>query len=260
MTGSGLEFPPTAFVGGYSKDEDIALAGQLGFGPRSEIFASDVFINGISLPYVESPAGSTAGGALTGNAAAMYPVIASPAPFPYPLATFSTVQGQIRQPIISDPMPDTINGQPRLTAAEVASIINFAADRVRTTRAGIRLPVGQRMEAFISVVNNPNIPGAGPVVLGTFRTGDATLFSWDVAVQKARTALAFSSNTTPFSTRTVGFFAQIDYPPGIDPRIARPVLQFAGGSVRFRSRGAAHARPHRRASFHAAFRAEDPIP
>lgn len=222
VTGSGLEFPPTAFVGGYSKDEDIALVGQIGFTPRSEIFASDVFINGIALPYVESSAGSMAGGAFTGNAASMYPVIASPAPFPYPTATFATVAGQVRQPIISDPMPGTINGQPRLTAAEVAGIIALAADRVRTTRAGIRLPVGQRMEAFITVVNNPNVPGLGPMVLGTFRTGDATLFSWDVAVQKARTALAFSNNTTAFSTRTVGFLAQTHYPPGIDPESPGP--------------------------------------
>ena len=222
VTGSGVEFPPTIFLGGYSKDEDIALVGQLGFTPRSEIFASDVFINGISLPYVESSPGSTAGGALTGNAASMYPVIASPAPFPYPVVTFATVVGQIRQPVISDPLPGTINGQPRLSAAEVAGIIALAADRVRTTRAGIRLPVGQRMEAFITVVNNPNAPGVGPTVLGAFRTGEATLFSWDVAVQKARTAVAFSSRTLAFSTRTVGFLAQSHYPPGIDPESPGP--------------------------------------
>ncbi len=123
---------------------------------------------------------------------------------------------------MSDPLPGTINGQPRLSAAEVAGIIELAADRVRTTRAGIRLPVGQRMDAFITVVNNPNAPGVGPTVLGTFRTGDATMFSWDVAVQKARTAIAFSSNTSAFSTRTVGFLAQSHYPPGIDPESPGP--------------------------------------
>ncbi len=222
VTGSGIEFPPTAFVGDYSKDEDIALAGQAGFTPSPQIFASDVFINGISLPYVGSSTGSLAGSSVTGNAAAMYPVIASPAPFPYPLATFATVNGQVRQPIMADPMPGTINGQPRLTAAEVTGIITLAADRVRTTRAGIRLPVGQRMEAFITVVNNPNTPGVGPKVLGTFRTGDATLFSWDVAVQKARTVIVFSSRTTAFSTRTVGFLTQRNYPPGIDPESPGP--------------------------------------
>ncbi|HEV3410684.1 MAG TPA: heme-binding protein, partial [Chthoniobacterales bacterium] len=217
VTGSGIEFPPTTFISGYAKDEDIALAGQKGFAPREDILGSNVFINGISLPYVESTAGSTDGAPVTGNAASEYPIIASPAPFPYPTATFAGVEGQVRQPIIGDPLPGTINGQPRLTGAEVASIIELAADRVRSTRAGIRLPIGTRMEVFITVVNNPNMAGVGPTVLGAFRTGDATIFSWDVAVQKARTAVAFSSSTTAFSTRTVGFLAQSNFPPGIDP-------------------------------------------
>ena len=222
VTGSGIEFPPTTFIAGPTKDEDIALAGQKGFAPSSDILASDVFINGISLPYVESSAGSISGGVVTGNAALQYPIIASPPPFPYPVATFATVQGQIRQPIISDPISAPINGQPRLSAAEVASIIEAAADRVRTTRAGIRLPIGKRMEVFITVVNNPDAPGVSPTVLGAFRTGDATIFSWDVAVQKARTAVGFSDNRTAFSTRTVGFLAQSNFPPGIDPEGAGP--------------------------------------
>ena len=64
-------------------------------------------------------------------------------------------------------------------------------------------------------MNNPHTNGAPPVVLGTFRTPEATIFSWDVAVQKARTAVFFSSNTNAFSARTVGFLAQSLYPPGI---------------------------------------------
>ena len=217
VTGSGIEFPPTTFVSGPTADEDIALVGEKGFGPSPEIVANNVFINGISLPYVESSAGSMTGGSVRGNFAAGYPVIDSPPPFPYPTATFAGVSGQVRQPIIADPIAGTINGQPRLTQADVEAVIAFAADRVRTTRAGIRLPIGQRMEVFITVVNNPNAPGVGPAVLGAFRTGDATIFSWDVAVQKARTALAFSTNATAFSTRTVGFLAQSNFPPGIDP-------------------------------------------
>ena len=114
--------------------------------------------------------------------------------------------------------------RPRLTAAEVTSILAAAADRVRTTRAGIRLPIGIQMEAFITVVNFPNQDGTPPMVLGTFRTGEATLFSWDVAVQKARTAIAFSNNgnTVAMSSRTVGFLAESHYPPGIDANHAGP--------------------------------------
>ncbi len=219
---SGTEFPPTLFIDGYTKDEDIALAGQKGFVPSSDILATNVFIGGISLPYVASSAGSISGASVTGNAATAYPVIASPAPFPYATATFSGVSGQIRQPIMADPLPGTISGQPRLTSAEVTSVIAAAADRVRTTRAGIRLPIGSRMEVFITVVNNPNAPGVGPTVLGAFRTGEATIFSWDVAVQKARTAVGFSNNTRAFSTRTVGFLAQSHFPPGIDPESPGP--------------------------------------
>lgn len=204
------------FVAGYDRDEDVALSGQKGFRPSGAIEATNVFIDGISLPFEESGTDLPSTLILRGNASAEYPIQDSPPPFPYPLATFASVEGQIRQPIIADPIGTPINGEARLSATEVASIIEFAADRVRTTRAGIRLPIGTRMEVFISVVNNPDMPGVPPRVLGTFRTGDATIFSWDVAVQKARTALGFSTNERAFSTRTVGFLAQTHFPPGID--------------------------------------------
>jgi uncharacterized protein GlcG (DUF336 family) len=238
VTGDGKPGPlvfrsqnPFTFIPGYDVDEEIALAGQTGFRPPSAITADHVYINGIALPYVISPIPSVAG-TLHGAAAPGFPVMGTPAPFPYPIATFGGVQGEIRQPIIDDPIPGTINGQPRLTAAEVASIINFAADRARTTRAGIRLPIGIPMEVFITVENNPNDPNVGPTVLGAFRTGEATLFSWDVAVQKGRTAVGFSNNSLAMSTRTVGFLAQTKYPPGLDVEDPGPYFglqeQFSG--------------------------------
>jgi uncharacterized protein GlcG (DUF336 family) len=215
---------PFVFIASYDKDEDVALAGQIGYKPSSDILATNVFINGISLEYTESITSLPGTLTLPGNVATAYPIQGAPTPFPYPVATLGGVQGQIRQPIISDPIPGTINGQPRLTAAEVTGILALAADRVRTTRAGIRLPIGIQMEAFISVVNFPNQDGVAPTVLGTFRTGEATLFSWDVAVQKARTAIAFSNNgnTMAMSARTVGFLAESHYPPGIDANHAGP--------------------------------------
>ena len=58
--------------------------------------------------------------------------------------------------------------------------------------------------------------GVAPTVLGTFCTSpDTTRFSWDVAVQKARTAVFFSATTRAYSARTVGFLSQSLYPPGI---------------------------------------------
>lgn len=214
---------PFVFISGYDKDEDVALAGQNGFRPSSSITADNVYINGFALPYVNSSTNNSGTVILHGNASATYPIIASPPPFPYPITNFGGIPGEIRQPIINDPIAGLVNGQQRLTAAEVSSIINLAADRARTTRAGIRLPIGSQMQAFITVVNNPNQPGVAPTVLGTFRTGEATMFSWDVAVQKARTALYYSSRDVlgfgvniAMSTRTVGFLAQSNYPPGID--------------------------------------------
>src|SRR5204862_3207261 len=133
------------------------------------------------------------------------------------------------QPIQSDPLTGTINGQSRLTAAEVTSILSHAAHETCITRAGIRLPIGVSMKAFITVVNNPDTDGVAPTVLGTFRTGEATFFSWDVAVQKARTALFYTRHDFPgfglnvaMSTRAVGFLAQSFYPPGIDGNIPGP--------------------------------------
>jgi uncharacterized protein GlcG (DUF336 family) len=219
VTGDNPTEDPLAFIPGPATDEDVALSGQHGYEPSSSITADNVFIGGISLAYTATSTNFSSTVVLQGNASAGYPIQnPPPPPFPYPVATFGGVTGQIRQPIISDPLLGTINGQPRLTAAEVASIINYAADRVRTTRAAIRLPIGTQMEAFISVVNFPNAPNVRPRVLGTFRTGEATIFSWDVAVQKARTAVGFSKNgnTTAVSSRTVGFLAQSHYPPGID--------------------------------------------
>lgn len=238
VTGDGVPGPvvfrsqnPFTFIGDYDKDEDVALAGQTGYRPARSIQADNVYINGIALPYVLSPALSV-GGTLQGAPALGFPVTGAPPPFAYPIATFGGVQGEIRQPIMSDPLPGTINGQPRLNAAEVASIINFAAARARTTRAGIRLPIGVPMQVFITVVNFPNNPAIGPTVLGTFRTGEATFFSWDVAVQKARTAVGFSNNSLAMSTRTVGFLAQTKYPPGLDVQDPGPYFglqeQFSG--------------------------------
>ena len=237
VTGDGTPPPipnfrdenPFIFVNGYDRDEDVALAGQHGFQPSSSITADNVYINGLALPYIKSSTQVSDVVVLSGNASTFYPIQGAPMAFPYPVETFGGLQGEVRQPITNDPLPGTINGQARLNETEVRSIINYAADRARTTRAGIRLPIGTHMEVFITVVNNPNQSGVAPTVLGTFRTGEATMFSWDVAVQKARTALYYSNRdllglgrNIALSTRTVGFLAQSHYPPGIDADHAGP--------------------------------------
>jgi uncharacterized protein GlcG (DUF336 family) len=134
----------------------------------------------------------------------------------YHVLTFGGETGELRQPIIADPSAVPL-GAARLSAPDVTNIIIAAANRCRTTRAGIRLPRGVAAQVFITVVNNPNSNGVPPVVLGTFCTSpDATQFSWDVAVQKARTAVFFSATNRAYSARTVGFLAESLYPPGIN--------------------------------------------
>lgn len=210
----------------YSADEDIALAAQNGYAPPADIRATAVLINGIRLPYVNSttrvgkvqPVNPAVGFVITN-----YPVTNSP-PVNYPALKLGGVEGEMRAPIIGDPIAGNIDGQARLTARDVTNILSLAAQHAAQTRSGIRLPIGTSTKIFITVVNNPNQPGATPVVLGTFRIHDATIFSWDVAAQKARTALYFSANGTAFSTRAVGFLAQTLYPPGIGGTSPGPLL------------------------------------
>jgi uncharacterized protein GlcG (DUF336 family) len=220
----------------YDIDEDVALAGQMGFAPAKKFFGSQVTISGIRLPYVNSktkdeptiPLGTI------GAPVPPYDITNSP-PVNYPALNLGGVAGEMRAPIIDDPMGGTIAGEARLSASEVTNILTQAAQRAAITRAGIRLPRGQAAEVFITVVDNPNSPGVAPVVLGVFRTGEATLFSWDVAVQKARTALYFSSplatsvlppelQNKAISTRAVGFLAESLYPPGIQNKPPGPLL------------------------------------
>ena len=207
------------------EDEEVALAGQIGFEPMNTIVGSEVFIDGIRLPYVSSPIGRGAVTALgsIGSVVSPYTITDSP-PVSYPGASLGGIVGEIRAPIIDDPITNSISGVARLTASEVTNILTLAARRAAITRAGIRLPAGQPAQVFISVVNNPDNANTPPTVLGTFRTHDATIFSWDVSVQKARTALFFSDANRAYSTRTVGFLAQRFYPPGIAGTSPGPFL------------------------------------
>ena len=221
------------FKAGRDTDEEVALTGQTGYRPGGDILATNVLINGIRIPYVNPAPGDIPNARGTrplgsiGAVVAGYNVQGSPALFPYPKATLNGVDGEIRNPIRSDPLPGKVNGRAnRLTASEVKSILGLAAERCSQTRAGIRLPLGTRAKVFISVVNNPHQNGVAPQVLGCFRVGEAAVFSWDVCVQKARTAVFFSNTQLANSCRTVGFLAQRYFPPGIDGQPWGPYFGF----------------------------------
>jgi len=215
---SPLAVTPTVIANADS-NEDVALAGQTGFAPTNIILGSHVLVDGIRFEYVESatPSIGVPPAVLPGKNVLPYTLIASPTPFAYPVMTMGGVSGELRQPIIADPISTAIGTTARLTALEVSNILVAAANRARTTRAGIRLPRGVAAQTFITVVNNPNAAGVAPTVLGTFCTSsDTTRFSWDVAVQKARTAVFISATNRAYTARTVGFLAQSLYPPGIN--------------------------------------------
>ena len=236
-------------------NEKIAMAAQAGYRPGQAKDGNNVSIDGVRLAYVvgtgsntiiPNPAAflATNGAAVAfadidglaasaDDAAVDYTPKASPPavvyPNPFGLMGANGSPGELRSAIRADPVAGAISGQARLSAAEVESILRLAVERAAITRAGIRLPRGQVAQVWITVVNNPAESGVAPVVLGTYRTPDATIFSWDVAVQKARTALFYSRGLergTPraFSTRTVGFLAQDMYPPGINGTASGPLF------------------------------------
>ncbi len=119
---------------------------------------------------------------------------------------------------------------PELTAAQVESIINNAIDEANLVRAGIRLPIGSRTRMVFSVADR-----AGNV-LGLYRMPDATVFSIDVAVAKARnTAYYAEDDLAPadrvddddngvadlpdgaaLTNRTFRFLSEPRYPSGVD--------------------------------------------
>jgi uncharacterized protein GlcG (DUF336 family) len=108
-----------------------------------------------------------------------------------------------------------------LTQSDVANIISQAVATAEITRAVIRLPPDSRTRMTIAVTD---LDGT---VLGLHRMPDATVFSIDVAVAKARNVIYFSGPTgtpdlpglpagTAVTNRTIGFGAQPFFPPGID--------------------------------------------
>jgi uncharacterized protein GlcG (DUF336 family) len=238
----------SGFKAGPDTDEDVALAGQTGYRPPNGVTATNVLINGIRIPYVYPtdiqdihdvrPIGSIGRPidvSITGSSppqvAKGYPQV-SPALYPYVQAKLGDNPGEIRFPIRDDPLLNTpgralIGGKAsRLTAEEVGSILGKSAAQAARTRAGIRLPLGSPAQNFIAVVSNPAVAGEQPPILGVYRTGDATVFSWDVAVQKARTAIFFSNSQLAMSSRTVGFLAERFFPPGINGKPPGPFFGF----------------------------------
>jgi uncharacterized protein GlcG (DUF336 family) len=80
-------------------------------------------------------------------------------------------------------------GADALTQAEVRTLLRSALSIANRARAQIRLPLGSQARVTISVVDTQG------EILGMARTRDAPVFGADVSLQKARTAVFFSSDT-----------------------------------------------------------------
>jgi len=239
-------------------EEMAAMAGSKGFLPPAKILGSTILINGFRFKYakVHMPkftAASTLIGA--GNfepyydtdgterdASGSHPISANPYAAKYSVLPFAALTtngtdafGQFATKAV---LFTTSRGAPAqefprqgwvprfpprdsplglITTADVLTLVQQAADEAHGTRAAIRQPAGVAEEVWISVVDT-----AGNIC-GSFRTNDATPFSFDVHVQKARTAAFFSNNEVGFSSRAIGFLAQTTFPPGIANNPAGPI-------------------------------------
>ncbi len=164
-----------------------------------------VIINGIGLPFVNQatrPAGYEPG---TSDGNYVVGPLDSPGPAP---------EGDLVAP-----QDGPLGG---LSSDDVSGIVNAVVAEGDLTRAVIRLPLGSRARFVIAVAD---LDGQ---LLALYRMPDATVFSIDVAVAKARNVIFFSGANrsgsdlsgvplnTAVTNRTIGFGAQPFFPPGID--------------------------------------------
>lgn len=227
-------------------EEQAALAAQDGFAPPRQIRADRVLVNGFRFPYVSTrkpfvpPVANEINLAIEGNFEPFFDTDSSErdpdglgagADPVAPYGTFNpfaVVVTAAEQPRATPKQEFPRQGwvprfPPRaapdglLSEAEVRRIIQQAADQATITRGAIRRPIGVSAAVFIAVTDTQGN------ICGVFRTDNATLFSFDVAVQKARTAAFFSNFQIGFSTRALGFLSQTLYPPGIDSKPTGPL-------------------------------------
>jgi len=204
-------------------DESIAVSGAFGAlgspaGPIAPVpqyplpFPGNVFIDGIRLPFLGAGQklrfnddGLPIGIEMTSSvhAAGTY-VIA-------PLAG-----GCADNEYLAGPTGGT------LSASAVDAVVQRAIAAAKKTRAVIRLPLNSYARMVIAVAD---LNGS---ILALYRMPDATVFSIDVAVAKARNVIWFSGagngdlgvpSGTAVSNRTISFGAQPLYPPGIDSKV-----------------------------------------
>ncbi|HEU5163138.1 MAG TPA: heme-binding protein [Thermoanaerobaculia bacterium] len=159
-----------------------------------------VYIDGIRLPFVEQgirPAGASAGSA-AGGTFVVGPARGGCAPNRYLAGPSAT---------------------PELSADEVDAIVRRTVEAAQQTRGAIRLPLNSYARMVIAIAD---LDGN---IAALYRMPDATVFSIDVAVAKARNVVWFSGAgaadlpgipLSSITNRTIGYGAQPLFPSGID--------------------------------------------
>ena len=179
-----------------------ALAGFLPVPVFPLPFPGSVFIDGIRLPFLgpDIEVGERLKGTRAGTNAGTF-VIA-------PNAGTCAPNEYLAGP----------NAGSMISAADVDAIVKRAVAKAKRTRAAIRLPLNSYARMVIAVAD---VDGT---ILAIYRMPDATVFSIDVSVAKARNVIYFSTSTadlpgitagTAVTNRTIGFGAQPLFPPGI---------------------------------------------
>ena len=165
-------------------EELIALAGTRGFEPPAAI-ADTLFPDALRLPYINQqvpPALSLRPLNATGTVLPQFPIIDTPAS-KFTIITLNgvPVRAKIDRPIQGSSLPGG------LTKAEVERLLFQGIQRALQTRAIIHQPVGSHIEVSVGVVDQ------GGNYLGAVSTTDAPISSYDIAVQKARSAVFISN-------------------------------------------------------------------
>ncbi|HZM85354.1 MAG TPA: heme-binding protein [Blastocatellia bacterium] len=184
-------------------EELIALAAGRGFEPSPEI-VDTLFPGGLRLPYANQqvpPAlPTTAFGSLNGSVVAPFGIRDTPAS-KFKIVNIGgsiPVRMKIDVPIIASP---TAGG---LTAAEVEKILVQGIQQALITRALIHQPVGSHIEVSVGVCDQNG------VVIGAASTLDAPISSYDIAVQKGRSAAFFSNSAAGSRLRNGGLGKYVD--------------------------------------------------
>ena len=186
-------------------EEVISSSAVHGFEAPALIRADNILVDGIRLPYTNVTSPPTpptiAFGSLPGLVPLAFPIRGAQTSAFVP-ALVGGISGEVDTrffPFVAGTVPSA-----GLTAGDVQTIIEHAAQQANITRAAIRQPLGSNARVTIAVVD------ASGNVLGVFRQQDAPVFGFDVAVQKARTAAFYSNTTAGTLLRSAGFGNYVD--------------------------------------------------